>query len=88
MTTFVSGGTSSIGRVLVKELARTGVSLCVLVRRSSNRSRLELPGVEFIYGDVTDPQAVRKGMQGWQPHSFADGLAETWAEYQAQGWKA
>lgn len=66
MTVFITGGTSSIGRVLIKELAGTGTPMRVMVRRSSNRSGLELPGVEFVYGDVTDLDAVRKGMKDCQ----------------------
>jgi NAD+-dependent farnesol dehydrogenase len=64
MTTFITGGTSSIGRVLIKEMARRGAALRVLARHSSNCCGLELPGVEFVYGDVTDPDAVRRGMHG------------------------
>jgi len=63
MTMFITGGTSSIGRVLVKELAKAGTPMRVLVRKTSNKNGLELPGVEFVYGDVTDPDAVRKGME-------------------------
>jgi dihydroflavonol-4-reductase len=63
-TTFVTGGTSSIGRVLVREMAREGLPVRVLARRSSNRAGLELPGVEFVTGDVTDPADVRRGMEG------------------------
>jgi nucleoside-diphosphate-sugar epimerase len=62
--TFVTGGTSSIGRVLIKELSRKGETLKVLVRKSSNREGLELPGVTFVFGDVTDFKAVVAGMQG------------------------
>lgn len=64
MTMFVTGGTSSIGRVLIKELAKQNENVRVLARRSSNREGLELPGVEFVFGDVTDPRAVQKGMEG------------------------
>lgn len=63
MTIFITGGTSSIGRVLVKELAKTGTPTRVLVRKTSARAGIELPGVEFVYGDVTDPESVRKGMK-------------------------
>jgi len=45
MTIFITGGTSSIGRVLIKELTLKGMPVRVLVRKSSNRSMLELPGV-------------------------------------------
>lgn len=64
MTTFITGGTSSIGRVLVKDLARRGERARVLVRPTSDRSGLELPGVEFVPGDVTDAASVRQGMAG------------------------
>jgi Nucleoside-diphosphate-sugar epimerases len=64
MTTFISGGTSSIGRVLIRELSRRGEKMRVLVRSSSRRDGLNLPGVEFIEGDVTDPDSVLRAMQG------------------------
>lgn len=64
MVTFITGGTSSIGRVLIKALAKDGQQLRVLVRQNSNRTGLELPGVEFVIGDVTDPEIVRQGMAG------------------------
>jgi len=66
MTMFITGGTSSIGRVLVKELSARGIPARLLVRKSSNRAALELPGVTFIEGDVTDADAVRRGMEGCQ----------------------
>jgi nucleoside-diphosphate-sugar epimerase len=64
MTTFITGATSSIGRVLVKRLAHEGVPVRILARVTSLRSGLELPGVEFHIGDVTDPDCVRTAMQG------------------------
>lgn len=66
MKTFITGGTSSIGRVLIKQMAKQGESVRVLVRKSSNVSGLQLPGVEFVYGDVTEPDALMKGMEGCQ----------------------
>ena len=66
MKTFITGGTSSIGRVLIKQIAQQGEFARVLVRKSSNISGLELPGIEFVHGDVTEPDAVRKGMEGCQ----------------------
>lgn len=64
MTTFVTGGTSSIGRVLIKELSRQGEPVKVLARKTSNRAGLELPGVSFVLGDVTDYASVLEGMRG------------------------
>ena len=64
MTIFITGGTSSIGRVLIKELSGKGETLKVLVRKSSNRQDLELPGVSFVFGDVSEAKTVTEGMQG------------------------
>jgi nucleoside-diphosphate-sugar epimerase len=47
-------------------MAKRGESLRVLVRKSSQAGGLELPGVDFVYGDVTDAEAVRRGMEGCQ----------------------
>lgn len=66
MTTFITGGTSSIGRILIQELSTRGTPMRVLVRPRSNRASLQLPGVTFVEGDVTDADAVRKGMDGCQ----------------------
>src|SRR5512145_728324 len=64
MTTFITGATTDLGRVLVRELVQAGEALRLLVRADSNRSGLELPGVEFIRGDIGDGVAIRKGMAG------------------------
>jgi dihydroflavonol-4-reductase len=64
MTTFITGGTSILGRVMVRELVRQGEAVRVLVRPNSNRAGLELPGVEFIRGEIGDVVAVRKGITG------------------------
>lgn len=52
--------------MLVKELARQGEEVKVLVRPNSDRSGIELPGVVFVDGDVTDAESVRRGMAGCQ----------------------
>lgn len=66
MKTFITGGTSSIGRVLIKQIVQRGENARVLVRKSSNLSGLELPGIEFVHGDVTEPDALQKGMEDCQ----------------------
>jgi len=64
MAIFITGGTSSIGRVLITRLAQDKETMRVLVRPTSDRRGLERPGVEFVSGDVTDPASVRRGMAG------------------------
>jgi dihydroflavonol-4-reductase len=62
--TLVTGGTGFVGLHLVKELARRGDDLRLLVRKESNT--LPLEGIEWerAVGDVTDRKAVRKAMKG------------------------
>ena len=62
--TLVTGGTGFVGLHLVRELARRGDDLRLLVRKESNTKPLE--GIEFerAVGDVTDRKAVRKAMNG------------------------
>src|SRR4051812_600266 len=64
MTTFITGATTSLGRVLVGELVRQGEAVRLLVQPESNRFGLELPSVAFIRGEITDTVAVRKGVTG------------------------
>lgn len=64
MTIFITGGTSSIGRVYIKTLSCQGETMQVLVRKTSNCQGINLPGVRFVLGDVTDYQSVLEGMQG------------------------
>jgi len=64
MTTFITGATTSLGRVLVGELVRQGEAVRLLVQPESNRFGLELPSVAFIRGEITDSVAVRKGVTG------------------------
>src|SRR3954449_8812969 len=62
--TLVTGGTGFVGLHVVRELARRGDDLRLLVRPDSNTEPLD--GVEFerSVGDVTDRKAVRKAMKG------------------------
>ena len=62
--TLVTGGTGFVGLHLVKELARRGDDLRLLVRKESNTEPLEEIEWERAVGDVTDRKAVRKAMKG------------------------
>jgi nucleoside-diphosphate-sugar epimerase len=64
MTTFITGATTSLGRVLVRELVRQGEAVRLLVQTETNRFGLELPSVAFIRGEITDAVSVRKGITG------------------------
>lgn len=64
MVHFIAGATSSIGKVLVKEALARGEEVTALMRPSSRRQGIELPGVRFALGDVTDRASLLSGMRG------------------------
>jgi dihydroflavonol-4-reductase len=62
--TLVTGGTGFLGSHVVRELARRGDELRLLIRAGRDLSFLE--GIEFerAEGDVRDPDSVRAAMEG------------------------
>lgn len=61
---FVTGGTGLIGVNLVRTLVEQGHAVRLLVRPQSPRIGLDLDAIEFITGDVTDIDSLRRGMEG------------------------
>lgn len=80
----VTGASGLLGRTLVDRLRENGESIRVLVRRRS--TALEgLPGVEVVYGDLGDPDAVDRAIAGTQLvyHVGATMRGRHWAEFEA-----
>jgi len=62
---FVTGATGFIGGHLVSRNLHEGNRVRALVRPGNPQApRLEQRGVEVVYGDVRDPEAVRHGTRG------------------------
>jgi dihydroflavonol-4-reductase len=58
---FVTGGTGFIGKRLVRKLRERGDEVVALVRTPSKAAGLD---AEIIEGDLSDAEAIRKGVEG------------------------
>ncbi len=65
-TVAIAGGSGFIGRAVARRLSAIGeITVRVLSRNpDASRTRLELPGVEFVRGDITDPVTLKDSLAG------------------------
>jgi predicted dehydrogenase/nucleoside-diphosphate-sugar epimerase len=80
----VTGASGLLGRALLDRLRRDGESIRVLVRRRSPELE-RLPGVQVVYGDLGDPDAVDRATAGVQLvyHLGATMRGRGWADFDA-----
>ncbi len=81
----VTGGTGLLGSHIVEQLRLRNLPVRVLVRKNSDRSWLKTQNVEFVDGDVTDPQSLAAACRGVDAvyHSAARvGDWGPWEEFQ------
>jgi nucleoside-diphosphate-sugar epimerase len=73
MKALVTGANGFTGSHLVKALEQRGDVVVGLVRKSSNLERLSDCKVEFVYGEITDRDALKTAMTGvdWAFHTAA-----------------
>jgi dihydroflavonol-4-reductase len=64
MKAFVTGATGFVGSHVARLLAAQGADLRLLRRSSSPTSNIEALKAERVTGDLTDPESLKKGMQG------------------------
>lgn len=60
----VTGGAGFIGSNIVDALLQRGDEVCVLDNLSTGNSQNVSPTVEFVDGDITDPDAVAEAVRG------------------------
>jgi len=60
----VTGGTGFIGGRLVRKLRERGDDVAALVRSPGKALELERLGVQLVKGDLTDADAIRRGLDG------------------------
>lgn len=80
MKAIVTGGTGFIGSKLVKALVDKGFEVRCLVRKTSNVSLLQELGVELLYGDLGDEDALRKLPSGGDVVFHLAALVTDWGE--------
>ena len=64
MLTLVTGATGYLGLDLVRELRARGRDVRALVRSPKAAQRLDGLGVELAHGDIADPEAVARAVDG------------------------
>lgn len=64
MTSFVTGGTGFIGANVIRALLAVGDEVRVLVRPDSNRANLQGLPIETVEGDLSNVDALVRGMAG------------------------
>lgn len=64
MTVLVTGATGFLGSHLAMQLAERGDDVRVLVRRTSDRRRLEGLTVTYVEGDIVDKASVERAVDG------------------------
>jgi dihydroflavonol-4-reductase len=70
----VTGASGFVGSGVARKLAERGLAVRALVRQGSQRQHLSGLDIEFITGDLRDPESVRSAMAGvrWLFHVAAD----------------
>jgi nucleoside-diphosphate-sugar epimerase len=83
---FVTGGTGLVGSHVIQQLIARGDTVLALARSETASDRLRSLGAEPLPGDVTDPAALRRGVEGSDAtvHSAAVVLSRGgWDRYHA-----
>lgn len=76
----VTGATGFVGHNLCAYLVERGYRVRALVRRTSNSAFLESLGVERVWGDIRDAQAVATAVAGCRAVIHAAALFRFWGE--------
>jgi nucleoside-diphosphate-sugar epimerase len=82
----VTGGTGFIGSQLVHHLTRSGAAVRALTRRAAAElpAPLRAPGVTLVQGDVTEPAAVARLVEGASTVYHLAGCAKPWTRDPAE----
>jgi uncharacterized protein YbjT (DUF2867 family) len=60
----ITGGTGTVGSVLLEKLAATDANVRALVRRQGKAERIEASGIEAVIGDLDKPETLPAALNG------------------------
>lgn len=76
----VTGATSQLGEIIVRNLSRNNEKVLCFVRKTSNIKRIKLNNVDFVYGDYNDIDSIKNALENveylihiggiWYEHDF------------------
>jgi nucleoside-diphosphate-sugar epimerase len=82
MRILVTGGTGFLGSHLVRALLERGHNVRALVRHGSDVAKLK--GAELVYGDLTEPDGLRRALEGVETVYHLAAIRDKWGTpYQA-----
>jgi nucleoside-diphosphate-sugar epimerase len=77
-TAFVTGGSGFVGRELIRALREKGVAVQALARSDGAAATVEKLGATAVRGDLTDRQALARGVAGCDTVFHAAAYVEDW----------
>ena len=78
MRFLITGATGKVGNAVARRLAGREDEVVALVRNPAKARELLPPGVELARGDVTDPDSIRRAVEGAEGVFNCMGLFEQW----------
>jgi nucleoside-diphosphate-sugar epimerase len=78
MKNLVTGATGFVGSHIAQRLIKEGEEVIALVRKTSNTAFLSGLGVKLAYGDINDPESIKKAISGIDVVYHSAALADEW----------
>lgn len=77
----ITGVNGFIGSHTARRMLREGHRVRGLVRRTSNLDNIKDLNIEFVYGDVSQPETLEKATEGTDKVIHVAGIAKDWGDY-------
>ena len=74
----ITGGSGFIGYHLIRRLCQANVAVRCLVRQTSSRSLLQPFEIEYCVGELSDPDSLRRAVDGCDTVFHVAGLVRAW----------